>query len=296
MKVVKPITVTDAVLVSSTLPETDHAAWSSGATYAVGDRVVHAHRIVESLQAGNNAHTPGAAGSETWWLDVGPTNRWAMFDNVVNTLSTATGEMTIVLAPGLVDSVGLVDLQGATVRVRMTDGATVVYDQTQSLDGSTVLDWYDYFFEPFDTVGSVLFRNLPQYLNGQVTVTISGPATVSVGALVLGKEFDLGDTGFGATAGITDYSRKDTNAFGAVTLVRRAYAKRSSTKLQLPNTHLRRVRNVLADLRATPCLWVGADDTSLFEPLVVFGWYRDFQIEIAYPQTSFCTLEIEGMT
>ncbi len=51
----------------------------------------------------------------------------------------------------------------------------------------------------------------------------------------------------------------------------------------------------LADLRATPCVWVGSDKPEL-DPLVVFGFYKDFQVEVAYHTVSFCTLEIEGLT
>ena len=83
MQFIKPVSISDATLISSTIAETDYSAWSSGTTYALGDKVIltSTHRVYESLQAANTNHNPTEAAS-TWWLDIGPTNRWAMFDDV----------------------------------------------------------------------------------------------------------------------------------------------------------------------------------------------------------------------
>lgn len=298
MKVLKPTGVTDAVLVSSTLAESDAPAWSGATTYTTGQVVIAGHRVWESLQSSNLNHNPVTDTSDPpYWLDVGPTNRWAMFDQVVNTRSSGAAPIVVELQPGIINAIGLIELQGTSARVQMHDGATQVYDQTRSLDGTPILDWYDYFFEPYDVASEVLFEGLPQYLTGIVTVTIAGTGTVACGGLIAGNAYSLGGVEYGATAGITDYSRKETNAFGVTTLVRRSYSRRSSQRLRLPKAQVRRVAALLADLRATPCLWIGVeDDTDSYAPLVVFGWYRDWQIEVAYARESLCSLEIEGMT
>jgi hypothetical protein len=105
----------------------------------------------------------------------------------------------------------------------------------------------------------------------------------------------LGDTEFGATAGITDYSRKETDDFGVTTFVRRAFSKRMSARAMVPTAQVGKLQRALADLRATPCVWVGADDMTMYAPLVVFGFYRDFSINVAYPTRSYCSFEVEGL-
>ena len=40
MKLIRPTTLTDAMLTSSTAPENDYAVWASGTAYAVGSRVI----------------------------------------------------------------------------------------------------------------------------------------------------------------------------------------------------------------------------------------------------------------
>ena len=53
------------------------------------------------------------------------------------------------------------------------------------------------------------------------------------------------------------------------------------------------VEAVVAALRATPVLWIGSES---FESLTVYGFYKEFSIDIAYPTVSYCSLTIEGLT
>lgn len=299
MKVIPPTTITDAMLTSSTAPETDYAAWSAGTTYALSTeaapvRVIRTstHRIYESLQAGNTGHTPET--SPTWWLDVGPTNRWAMFDSVIGTATTLASPLTVVLAPGTANAIALLELVGTSVTVAMTSSGTTVYSNTISLDGSSIGDYYDYFFAPFVQKNTVVLTDLPPYANGIITLTLTG-STVSLGLVCVGLFSELGGAQYGATAGITDYSLKTTDAFGNTTLTRRAYSKRPSVKLMLEKSAVNRVFRTLSDLRAMPCVWVGVDDAEL-EPLTVFGFFKDFSLEVSYPTAALCSLEIEGFT
>lgn len=299
MNVIKPVIITDTEFVSSTVAENDYAAWNSGTTYSLGQRAIYQHRIVESLQNSNLNNTPTLVSTDTWWLDVGPTNRWAMFDQQINTQTVAAGAtMTIVLNPGIINTLALLELNGSQAQVTMTvSGIGTVYDVTKQFDATPIVDWYGYFFEPYDIATEVVFSNLPAYLTGQVTVVITASSgQAKCGSLIVGSSYALGDTQLGARAGITDYSVKSTNAFGAVTITKRKYAKRMGATLQVPNSSIRRVQTLLADLRSTPCVWIGVpEDTDTYGPLVVFGFYKDFQIEVQYLAHSLCSLEIEGM-
>lgn len=296
MKVLKPTVLTDAMLVSSTVTEDDHAAYSAGTTYAEGVRVIRTstHRIYESLQSSNIGNTPET--SPLWWVDVAPTNRWAMFDGEINTKTSATTSIEIEIQPGLVTGLALLELDNATsVTVEMRDGDDqVVFSQSTDLDGSLVNDWYTYFFEPFSLRTDFVITNLPAYGEGVITVTISGSGTVSCGYCLIGETINLGTTGYGAQSGIIDYSKKDTDEFGVTTFVRRHYSRRMSAPITMPNGRLPYLHRTIAGLRATPCLWVGSEEES-FSPLIVYGYYRDFAVEITYPTESLCTLEIEGL-
>jgi hypothetical protein len=296
MNVIKPTALTTAMLISSTVPEDDYAAYAAGTTYALADRVIQAstHRIYESLQAANTGHTPET--SPTWWVDIGPTNRWAMFDTSVSTQTVeATSPLTIVIEPGMINSLALMEMDAISLDVAMVDGVgATVYSRAISLDDTPIIDWYTYFFEPYDLRRDLVLTDIPVYGDGRITVSLASSGTPKCGMLVVGDNIDIGDTQYGAQFGIIDYSRKETDAFGVTSFVERHYSKRMSAPIQVDNTRLGYVQRKLAELRATPCLWIGSGEY-IYSPLIVFGFYRNFDIEIAYPTLSQCSLEIEGM-
>lgn len=295
MKVVKPVAIGDAQFVSSTAPETDYAAYVTGTNYAVGARVIYLHKIWESVQTPNTGNAPDL--TPLYWANVSPTNRWAMFDGEVSTQTVFVSPLTAVVKPGYVNSLALFGLEGATLDVTVRNGLAgpIVYSRTQTLDGTIIIDWYQYFFEPSVQLGEVVLTDLPPYVDAHITASITGTGTVKCGSMIVGTVYVLGDTQLGASAGIIDYSRKDTSAAGVTTFVKRKYSKRMSAQLWLSNVALNKVQRVLADLRATPCVWIGTDAAG-YEPLIVYGFYRDFSLDVAYPTVSYCNLEIEGLT
>lgn len=300
MKVIKPVAITDAMLISSTAPETDHPAWSAATTYALGTRVIltSTHRIYESLQASNLNRAPDS--NPAWWLDVAPTNRWACFDQRVSTSTNLASPLTITLAAGYANSVALLGLVGDQALVTVTDGpgGALAYTRTVPLDGTLLVDWYQYFFEPRLQLAELVLVDLPAYAAARITASITGAAAVACSTLVVGTAYELGDTRYGAKLNIIDYSRKETDAFGTTTFVRRAFSKRIAVTLRLPTGQINKVQQLMADLRATPCVWVGMDAAPAgpYSALVAFGFYRDFSISVDYPSYSACSLDIEGLT
>jgi len=300
--VFRPITLPAARLVSSSVPATDHAAWDAATSYTVGQLVIRAttHRIYENLIAGVDAALPenATSGITPRWLDIGPTNRWAMFDNMTTTATTDASPVIVSMQPGAINSVAIVGASGvATVNATLTDGTTEIYNQTKGLDGTVLTDWYQYFFEPYDTSDTVFFDGIPSYLTGTLTITFTaaGSATPAVGALIMGTLYELGSAEYGASAGIVDYSVKSTDDFGNTTLLQRSFSKKMSVRLFLPTANMRKVHTLLASIRSTPVVLAGPEDTTTYAPLVVYGFYKDFSIDIAYASVVYCNLEIEGM-
>lgn len=293
MKVIKPTAFTETMLVSSNAVESS-PNYSAGTTYAKDSIVNSGTHLYQSLVNNNLGNTPST--SPLYWLDIGPNNIHAMFDNQISTATISATPLNVVFKPGIFNSLALIGLSGNQVAVTVRDGTggPIIYSAAFALDGTVISDWYQYFFEPFVQKSEVVMTDIPPFSNSEVTISLTGGSTVQIGLCSFGTFYFLGDAEYGANVGITDYSRKDTDDFGVTTFVQRAYSKRMSARLMLDTAQINRIQRILADIRATPSLWIGADGDD-YLPTLMYGYYRDFSIDIAYQNKSFCSLEIEGL-
>lgn len=296
MKIIKPLTFDASMLLSSNAVEA-HPAWLIGTTYAKDDLVDYGTYIYISLVNSNVGNQPDT--SPTKWLLVSPDNTHAMFDEQVNTITTSSTPLEVSVEPGeIFNSLALINIRDATsVTIEVTDGVAgpVVYDQTIDLDDTVIVDWYLYFFEPFNFKTDLVITDIPPYSSGVINMTLSaGAGTVGLGNFVFGNLYELGLTQMGANIGIRDYSVKQTDEFGNTTFVARAFSKRMDVSVYVKNTDIRLVSKVLGDIRATPCVYI-ASEAEDYSPLIVYGFYRDYNIDIAYPSHSIMRVEVEGL-
>lgn len=294
MKFLTPVTITDSMLVSSSIAETDHPAWSAATAYAVGARVVLAstHSIYQRSGASDDAQSPDVDAAN--WIRVGPTNRWRMFDRATGTASSGTDSITVTIAPGMVRGLALLDVDANSVTVTMTNAGSTVYSRTISLNtGYGVNDWDTYFFADIVRKKTVVLTDLPPYSTGQITITVNGSGTVSVGTVAAGSVFQIGRPRHGMSLGITDYSVKSTDAYGTTTVTQRAFAKRMTVPVVVKRADVDEVARRLALIRATPVVWIASTD---YDQSIIYGFFKEWSMDVAYPDFSFCSLTIEGLS
>lgn len=296
MEIIRPAPVNDATLIASNISDTvDYPLWLVGTTYAVDQIVVGPdHHEYQSLQ---NANTGHSLDDPVWWLDRGMNRKWRMFDQTNSSQSTAPEEIDVTVSVlGRADSVSLLNILAATVQIISTTVADgEVYNETFNLiSDSGVNNWYDYFFEPIIRRGDLVVTDLPIYGDPTIQVILTEPGgDAQVGALVIGQSFYIGATVYGARFGIQDYSRKVVNEFGDWSIVQRAFSKRGTFKVVVSNSRVDAISAFLSTIRATPVVYKGTID---FASSWIFGYFRDWQIEISHVNESYCTLEIEGLT
>ena len=233
------------------------------------------------------------------WLDLGATNRYRMFDNIISSVSSSKGGIQFTLTPNqAVNSIALLNLNATTVRVVMNDPIEgVVYDQTKELRSAIeVTDYFSYFFTPLATLSNLntaVFLDLPSNEAATITVYISsGKGFVEVGEVVYGVQSVIGRTNYGTSIGIKSYSRKDVDEFGKVTVVKRKNSKYCEYDVDIDNKDLAYVQRLFQDIDSVPCLFVGNPD---MEELIVYGFYSDFKATISFPKVSKCNLRVEGL-
>ncbi len=301
MKFIRPTPITDARLTSSSVPESEHPAWDAATAYALGDRVIYQHVVYERAAAGTSATAP--AQDPVNWIAVGPTNRWAMFDQKLGTVTTAPESITVVLSPGRINSLALLGVQASTVTITLQAAGATVYSASLDLDsGNSVGNWYEYFYEPIYQQTEVVITDLldaalldvPAYGEGVLTVTLARPGgSVSCALLVAGLVTDIGGTEYGAQISIRDFSRKEADAFGNYSLVQRDYSKQLSLTVHVPRRDVDRVSKEVSRYRASNVVWIGSSE---FGALVAYGFLADWSLVIENYAVSRFSAKIEGMT
>lgn len=298
MKIMIPNPVT--ALTAPSIPETDYPAWSSGTTYAKGTLVImtSTHRIYQSLADANLGNQPDltCTGTSPKWVDVGPTNQWAMFDSRVSTASVALGSIEVEFDVSRCNALALFNLFGATsVRVRQKYAGSIIKDEFYDLTMGNSTSWSDYFFRE-SSFKSQLY--LPLLLNYSSTalVTITGGGEVSCGWIGAGLEKYLGKSRFGLQVGILDYSKKSTDTWGNTYLSKGEYAKKMTGDLYLRGWDITGVFNALASVRGTPVVWCcDNSDANQMDGLIFLGFFKDFQIVIQAAAWKTCYFEVEGL-
>lgn len=285
-------------------PDTNPTWWAklgpqpyqSGTTYAVGDVVSYNHRTYVSDVASNVGHEPDVSASQ--WTDTGPRLTWAPFDSYSTTQAAypTTVDFTVQLA-GTIDTLALFNCSALQVEVIITSPTSgVVYDETFSLvSTSGIVDAWGYCFYPIQRKADLILTNLPPFANCTVRVVLTDTAgaTVKVGTFAAGMSFTIGDTQYGAQLGIQDYSTKSADSYGNYTIVEKAFAKRATYNVIVQKDWVDQAHVLLSSYRATPTLYVGADE---YAASAMIGFFKDFTTVVSYPEVSFMSLEVEGLT
>lgn len=305
MRVINPVAVTAAMVTSSTAAEpsgSDPAVWNVATAYTIDQYAYLAstHKVYRCLVANTGASPDvNLTGSAPKWLEWGSTNKYAMFDSAIGTLTSVTSPLTWKIVPGQgINSIALMELTGTsvTVTVKSTAGGTTVYTNTTNLDGTILTDWYMYFFEPYALLTQVVLTDIPSYTACEVTVSLTGTGTVSCGTCVVGTQYYLGEAQYGANVGIINYTRKTVDSYGRTVLARSTYSKRMSVSMLIDSTTFNKVEQLLeTSLRDVAAVWVGTDSTT-YAPMVVYGYYKDWSMTISYPASTLATLQIEGLS
>ncbi len=323
MKIIKPIPINHHNLISSNIPIDDYgaAAYDAATTYAAGTKVLYileasvtgldgsifyisSHRVYESKVAGN----VGNAVSDTdFWLDLGPVNRWKMFDQAVGTQTFSDidfdplfedpqDNIAVVIKPGAINALVLLDCDATEVTITMTDPVEgLVYEETIDLALNThIVDAYTYFFEPIILKDAVVLLGLPQYANAEIAVTITYASdhVAKCGTLAVGLITDIGATQLSPTVGFDSYSKIERDPFGVMTVLPRGYSKKLSCQLSIPAGSVDVVMRKFTEVKDLPVIWIGVD--AGYSSMIVYGIVKSCPITIAYVTHSICNLEIEG--
>lgn len=293
MLLIRPTKLLPGMVTASNAGAAD-ADYSATKSYALGNRVYYPQtgKSYECIQAPALDKPPT---DPLYWMVAKPSNRWAMFDDEFSTATKTEGDLTTTLTvPGRMNAVGFFGLVGSHLKVvqRSALGAVLATFEKQLVRPPT--SWYEYFYRTSEQIPDAVFTGLVPSSGSRLEITIKGPAECA--AIVAGNQFDLGNAKLGATTSIIDYSSKGAATDGTQSFKKGKFSRRLSMTLEQSSERFPSVQRALESVRATPCVWVGVPNVERYSPMTIYGFFRDFSLEVAYSTTNLCSLELESLT
>lgn len=291
--------VTDAMLVSSNVPENDHPAYNPATPYPAKTRVRldATHYVYENTLEGATGKDP--ATNPNIWVRVRATNRWRLFDAKNSSVTAQANTISYVFKPGaavpMVAALGLVNCFSIQVRIIDPDHG-LVRDVTISPAPRMVRsNWWEFYFgERIGGTSIALFEGLPSYPNALLHVDLVGGPGLSIGLLVFGQPRTWGfGVRWGARVGRKIYSRNEENDFGDFDLLKLPSAKRASFDLDIDNEEVDPLLSYLSDIDADICLFIAA---RRFEALVIAGIFRNHDVQLENETESTLQIQLLGIT
>lgn len=294
MGILPPIAITLGNMVTSVAASL-LAPWDAGVTYALGEEIIDADRIVwRSMLDGNLGNDPATTNGK--WQNRGAENRLAMFDGSLATFTEADDEIEFTVTPArVITDLQLIGVRAYDVRVTMTDpvnGALFDSGEIVMLRPSGSSHW-GYFFEPIEFESKLLISGLPAYVGASLTVRLRNPgAKVRCAEVVMGRSIWLGDTYWRPSIGYDDWGQKGRDPWGGWKINPGAYSDRMKLQVLVRGTQYERTREQILQHRSSPVVVFGARGINA---LTTYGYITGFEQVLVAHGFSDCNLTIEGL-
>jgi hypothetical protein len=301
-KIVIPAAVRDANIISINIPEDDKPVFSIVTTYGLGDQVMvlgtDIHQIYQSVHATNLGNDPLLEldlNNPVHWSLVGATNAYKIFDTYTSSQATYPDEITFsVNGLGVVNTIGLLNIDAASATLVGYDESDVeIYNQTVDLTSyATFASYYDYYFTPFLRKNVYVFEDIPPVNNGRFIITLTADGAVKLGNFVAGYGYAMAAINYSSNIRQKDYSIKQQLSTGEYFFQEGATSTIADFYFTLPNEKFDLLQRLIAQLRATPALYVGSE---LYESTNLFGIVLDAPSTLTYATHSECRMQIESL-
>lgn len=272
--------------------QTPYSAWSSTTTYSFMDYVTHENYEYRSILDSNTGVNPSENTGK--WLMMQVSNVFAALDLQsgtkcicdADTISSGTSyDLTLQFYCSQGDNILIGAAEGSSIEIKefnVTDVLQVT--TTKTIDETQLSPALDYHYTVSD----------PDTTYVQVIVyekTVGGYSTL--GWLIVGEGYYIGDLQYGVKPGFTDYSiyRKDYN--GQIEILKDDVRDTMSADVVYDATDTMPIKRAIKHLKGTVVGFVG--DTTVgsdYENLMILGTIEDFTPVVSNPVKTFANISI----
>ena len=290
MNILKP---SDYTLVSTTVSDSAYSAWNSATAYAIGANVVYTNHGEYKALTANTNKIP--SDNPTDWKFLGTTNRWKMFDQFLNTQTTATTSMQYVLSSYDLQAVFIGNLTNVNeIRIEIISNlnSAVLEDVTLKTSRESK-DWYEYFFGTLSggMYRTMLYERITLDRDVSLRITFTGVGTIGIGTFIVGTKKNIGALTYGFSLSSLDYSTVLTDTSSGATYLSKGNSVRLLTGTAFIPTNLAdSCYDDLVEIQGIPAVFY---DT--LESTRIYGFIKKFDMPIKSPVETLVNIDIQGL-
>lgn len=286
-----------------------YPAWDKNNTYPLNTTVLYKNYFYRTIVDNNQGVAPDLNTGK--WLLMGVDNAYAAIDLQSHTSSTIDSDedknlpyIEYVFESISFDYLAFGGIRGTMLEIWEYDAKDKEVGHTQHAIGAERIcanTWYKYFYCDIPDKNDLGKGKPIDYLHGNIhgnTVKIkvhivkNSDGKASVGSMVGGASNDIGDTQFGVTLGLVDYSRKVTDEFGITTLTKRDAVETMTSEIVIPAQDTQKVKRAIKEALGTVVMFIANPERdSNYEHLIQLGYIEDFRIYIRNAVESRATLQ-----
>ena len=295
----------------STFATSNYDAWSSGAGAYKGDRrwdtaSQKEYEALVAISGANDTVRPSSAVLSQdltirgRWLEIGPANLFALFDDDVATTAQATTSAYVifdVIGPAALEDSDCLAIVGvtnvATITIQRLNPAndavleTTVYSMDYTPQTFMLKDTLVHHFTAVDD---------PRF-KITFTATVGSPyQTIRVGKIIGGKKVSFGQTVENVNVSITDFSAKVVDeTFGTYRFIKRGFSKNIAAQIMVEHGQGDQFSQFIEQARAVPTFWDFNTVPGALSRAMVYGWYKNYSCVLSGIPWDTYSLEVSGL-
>ena len=281
-------------LTQTNAPADKERKYSKGMNVAEDETIIYNEQKYKAAKAISSMQEPPDRDIKNF-THVGAINENAMIDSFINTQTTKKDGAPLIFKIDTqrkrINCLSFFNIDADTLTIKK-DGKQIYQDKL--LKKSSV-SWWEFFFENGKEFKKDTIVNVPM-LFGEFEVTLTpNKFGANLGHLSIGQKVFIGHTELGCEFGAIDYSKKQKNEYGDISILKGRAAKYLNTAVVVDTKQIDSKDQVLMGILGELTTFIGDEKDRGIKSLILFGFIKDYSFKVTGEEKSSLNLNVEGI-
>jgi hypothetical protein cfetvA_16925 len=281
-------------LTQTNAPADKERKYSKGMNVAEDEIIIHNEQKYKAAKAISSMQESPDRDIKNF-TNIGAINKNAMIDSFINTQTTKKDGSPLIFKIDTqrkrINCLSFFNIDADMLTIKK-DGKQIYQDKL--LKKSSV-SWWEFFFENGKEFKKDTIVNVPM-LFGEFEITLTpNKFGANLGHLSIGQKVFIGHTELGCEFGAIDYSKKQKNEYGDISILKGRAAKYLNTAVVVDTKQIDSKDQVLMGILGELTTFIGDEKDRGIKSLILFGFIKDYSFKVTGEEKSSLNLNVEGI-